>query len=268
MDNEKRKSTFVKKLKSMLAMDARRTFTSPLYYIMVAISLIIPVLILVMTTMMDGSVTVDPQTGEESVMQGFTSVWQIIGTASGGQQSAMSMDMTSMCNINLLYFIVAVFVCIFVGDDFRSGYAKNLFTVRSKKGNYVISKSVLCFVVGASMMIAFFVGALIGGAVSGLSFALDGVSALNVVMCMLSKIFLVGLFSSIFVLASVIAKHRFWLAIILSLGIGMLMFSMVGIITPLNSTAINAILCLVGSALFATGIGFITKLVLNKTALV
>lgn len=46
-------------------------------------------------------------------------------------------------NINMLYFFVAVFVCLFVSDDFRSGYAKNLFTVRSKKSDYVISKTLV-----------------------------------------------------------------------------------------------------------------------------
>ena len=50
----------------------------------------------------------------------------------------MSMDLVSMCNKNLVYFILTVLVCVFVGDDFRSGYSKNLFTIRSKKSNYVI----------------------------------------------------------------------------------------------------------------------------------
>ena len=59
----------------MLKVDFRRMFTMPLLYIMVGICLIIPILILVMTTMMDGSVSVNPQTGEETVMEGvFESV--------------------------------------------------------------------------------------------------------------------------------------------------------------------------------------------------
>ena len=126
------KNTFKKRIKSMLCVDFRRMFTSPIFYIMVGAALVMPILILVMTSMMDGSVSVDPQTGKETVMEGFKNVWQIIGSVSGGEQS-MSMDITSMCNINMMFFIIAVFVWIFVGDDFRSGYAKNLFTDRSKK---------------------------------------------------------------------------------------------------------------------------------------
>ena len=261
------KNTFKRRVKSMLGVDFRRMFTSPLFYIMVGASLIMPILILVMTTMMDGTISTNPQTGEQTVMEGFKNVWQIIGSVSGGEQS-MSMDITGMCNINMMFFIISIFVCLFVGDDFRSGYAKNLFTVRSKKDDYVVSKTITCFVAGTSMIIAFFVGSMLGGAIAGLPFALEGATAFNVVMCLLSKILLVGIFSSIYILASVFAKQRLWLALIIAFGVGMLMFMMIPIITPLNSTIVNVLLCLSGSILFSIGIGFGSKAVLDKHSLV
>jgi len=261
------KNTFKKRIKSMLGVDFRRMFTSPLFYIMIGASLVMPILILVMTTMMDGTVSVNPQTGVETVMEGFKNVWQIIGTVSSGEQT-MSMDITSMCNINMMFFIISIFVCLFVGADFSSGYAKNLFTVRAKKNDYVISKSITCFVAGASMILAFFIGSMMGGAIAGLPFSLEGATALNVVMCMLSKILLVGIFSSIYILASVFAKQKLWLSLIMAFAIGMLMFMMIPIITPLNSTIVNVILCLVGSALFSVGIGVGSYFVLKKTNLV
>ena len=258
------KNTFQKRMKSMLAVDFRRMFTTPLYYIMVGISLVMPILILVMTTMMDGSVTTDPQTGKETVMEGFKNVWQIIGTSS----SSMSMDITSMCNINMMFFIIAIFVCIFVTDDFRSGYSKNLFTVRANKLDYVISKLVVGFVAGASMLIAFFIGSMLGGVFAGLPFELVDVTPLNIIMSMLAKIFIVSIFVAIYLLASVVAKNKLWLSLILSFGIGMLMFTMIPIITPLNSTIINVILCLVGGAIFSIGIGIGSYYILKKSSLV
>ena len=261
------KNTFKKRIKSMLGVDFRRMFTSPLFYIMVGTSLVLPILILVMTTMMDGMVTVDPQTGVETVMEGFKNVWQIIGAVSTGEQS-MSMDITSMCNINMMFFIISIFVCIFVSEDFRSGYAKNLFTVRSKKDDYVISKTISCFIAGASMIVAFFIGSIIGGAIAGLPFTLEGATTFNVVMCILSKILLIGIFSSIYILASVFAKQKLWLSLLIAFGIGMLMFMMIPIITPLNSTIVNVLLCLIGSALFSIGIGFASKAILDKSSLV
>ena len=260
-------NTFKKRVKSMLGVDFRRMFTSPLFYIMVGASIVMPILILVMTTMMDGTVSVDPQTGAETIMEGFKNVWQIIGSVSGGEQT-MSMSIVSMCNINMMFFIIAVFVCLFVGDDFRSGYAKNLFTVRSKKDDYIISKSITCFVAGASMIIAFFIGSMLGGAISGLSFEIEGATALNVVMCMLSKVLLVGIFSSIYILASVFAKQKLWLSLLMAFGIGMLFFTVISITSPLNSTIVNVLLCLVGSGLFSVGIGFGSKAILEKSSLV
>ena len=118
------------------------------------------------------------------------------------------------------------------------------------------------------MIIAFFIGSMIGGAIVGLPFALEGATTLNVVMCMLSKILLVGIFSSIYVLSSVFSKQRLWLSLIMAFAIGMLMFMMVPIITPLNSTIVNVILCLVGSALFSVGTGFGSKAILEKSSLV
>ena len=74
MEMQFAKNTFGKRLSSMLGVDFRRMFTAPLFYLMVGISLVMPVLILVMTTMMDGMVTVDPQTGAETVIEGFDNV--------------------------------------------------------------------------------------------------------------------------------------------------------------------------------------------------
>ena len=67
------KQTFGKKLKSMLKVDFRRMFTMPLVYIMTGVCLVMPILILVMTTMMSGT-TVDPTTGTETTIEAFTNV--------------------------------------------------------------------------------------------------------------------------------------------------------------------------------------------------
>ena len=260
-------NSFSKRLNSMLAVDFRRMFTMPLLYILVGACLVIPILILVMTTMMDGSVSVNPQTGVETVMEGFENTWQIIGSVSGAETS-MSMDMMAMCNINLLYFFMAVLVCIFVAEDFRSGYAKNLFTVRAKKADYIASKTLVCFVGGVLMLLAFFVGSMLGGAIAGLSFELSAAGVGGIVMCLLSKMLLVAVFVPIYLLWSVIAKQKLWLSLVGSLMVGMFLFMMIPVLTPLDSTIMNVILCLAGGALFSAGIGAISNAVLRKTSLV
>ena len=280
MEKQFEKNTFAKRLKSMLRVDARRMFTSPLVYIMAAISLIVPILILVMTSMMDGKVSVDPQTGKETVFEGFKNVWQIFGSVSstgasaganaGGESAGMGMDMsiTSMCNINMMYFAIAVLVCLFVAEDFRSGYAKNLFTVRAKKTDYVISKTVVCFIGGAIMILCFTVGALVGGKVAGLPYTMDGFNGYNLVCCVVSKTLLVSIFVAIFLVMSVVGKHRSWLSLLLSFGVGMFLFMTVSIASPLDAGVLHIILCLAGGGMFAVGLGAVSNILLKKTSLV
>lgn len=245
----------------MLKVDFKRMFTMPLVYIMAGVSLAMPILILVMTSFMGGA------EGAETAGM-FTNVWQAISSVSGGESSAMAMDLTTMCNINLLYFLIAVLVCVFVADDFRSGYAKNLFTVRSKKVDYVFSKSLVLFVGGAIMILAYFIGAMLGGAIAGLPFTMEGFNAGGIVACLFSKIFLVAVFVAIFLTFAVIAKQRIWMSILLSLGVGAFLFMMIPMMTPLNANFIHVIMCLAGGGLFAAGLGAVSNLILNKTSLV
>lgn len=270
MEKTFEKNTFTKRLKSMLKVDTRRLFISPFFYIMVAIAFVVPILILVMTTMMDGTVSTNTQTGQETIMHGFDYVWQILGSVSSTstEQAGMSMDLVSMCNINMMYFAIAVLVCVFVCDDFRSGYAKNLFTVRAKKTDYVISKTIVSFIGGGAMILAFVLGSIIGGAIASLSFEMVGFNAFNLVCSIISKVLLVPIFVSIFLTMSVIGKQKSWLAMCLSLGVGMFLFMVISIASPLDAGIIHIILCLVGSVGFAVGMGAISNLILKKTSLV
>lgn len=260
-------NSFGKRLGTMLAVDFRRMFTMPLLYIMIGACLVMPILILVMTTMMDGTVSVDPQTGVETVVEGFDNVWQIIGSTSAAS-GTMSMDMTAMCNINLLYFIVAVLVCVFVSEDFRSGYAKNLFTVRAGKTDYVISKTLVCFVGGVWMILAFFAGSVLGGAIAGLPFAMEGFGVNNIVMCVLSKALLIAVFVALYLMWSVIAKQKLWLSLVGSMCTGMFLFMMIPMLTPLDANAVHVAGCLTGGVLFSLGLGALSNTILKKTSLV
>lgn len=251
--------TFGKRMKSMLSVDFRRMFTMPLFYVMGGIAVAIPVLVLVMTSSLGGTSTA----GTEA----FTNAWQVVEALSG-ESSGISTDMTSMCNINLLFFMAAVLVCIFTADDFRSGYAKNLFTVRSKKAEYVISKTLVGITGGALMILAYLVGTIAGGAVAGLSFDAGAAGTGGIVMCLLAKMFLMAVFVAIFVLWSVVGKQKLWMSMVGSLGSGMLLFTMIPMLSPLNSGIMNVLLCLVGGALFSCGLGAVSDRILSKTSLV
>ena len=222
--------SFAKRIKSMLGVDFYRLFHTPMFYIFLAIAAIIPAIVSGMTTMTDPN---------GQTVELYTNAWQIIAAEDS------------------LYVIRSI-----------ADYAKNLFTVRAKKSDYVISKTLAGFVCGALMLAAYLIGAVIGGAISGLSFDLHGLNVGNIVCCMLAKVFLMPVFVSIFTLVSVAAKQKAWLSICGSLGGGMLLFMMVSMITPLSSTFVNVAFCAAGGVLFAVGLGAISNVVLKKTSLV
>lgn len=251
------------RVKTMLAVDCRRMFRSKLFWLMAGACLVMPILILVMTTMMDGSVSVNPETGVETVVEGFDNVWQIIGSTadSGG---SMDMGMTSMCNLNLLYFLMSVLVCVFVSQDFRSGYAKNIFTIRASRAGYVASKTIVCSLCAMVMLLCFVLGALIGGAMVALPFEMVGFTVGNLVLCILAKLLLAPVFVAIDLCMSVIAKERTWLSLVLSMMVGMFLFMMIPMMTPLDAAVQNVVLCLAGSVLFGVGLGAVSNLILKK----
>lgn len=267
--------SFKKRLKSMISLDIRRLFTSKSFYIIICSCLIAPILILLMTSMMAGNPMTDKngniildELGNPVYMEGFKNVWQMIGSVSSNNGAAMGMDIVSMCNINMVFMAIAVLVCMFVSADFRSGYAKNLFTIRSDKKDYVISKTIIGFIGGSLMLIFFFVGSLLGGAISGISFEMEGFNAFNIIMCMITKIGLVFVFASIFVVMSVVGKDRLWLSLIAGLGVSMLLFMMIPIISPLNANIMNVVLGILGGVIFAFGMGAISNIILKKTSLI
>lgn len=245
-----------KKLKSMLSVDCLRLFASPLLYVLIGVSFSLPVLILVMTTL---------NGGEESTLI-FTSVWQSISSVS--EEGATAMDITSMMNINILFFLTSVLVGIFVSEEFKSGYAKNIFAIRHKKGEYVLSKILLLSFSGALTFIAYFLGAIVGGKIAELSFELTDTSVTGLIFCMLSKIALIPLFSSIDLLISVFAKQKTWLSILGSLALSALLFPTIPMMTPLNSGIINLFLCLAGGIIFAFCGGLGCKFILDHTDIV
>jgi len=254
----------MKDIITMVKVDIRRMFTSHLFYIVLGTCLVVPILILVMTTMMEGSVSVNPSTGEETIMEGFKTVWEGIGTITSTDQTQMGMDLVSMCNINLVYFAILVLITLFISEDFRSGYVKNLFTYRAKRLDYVVSKILIGFITGVFLILAYFIGNLLGGAISGLSFEMDGFNSINIVMCMLAKIFIILVFVPIFVCASLIGKQKTWLSMVVSFGVSMLLFTMIPIISPIDSSVMNVMLCLVGGIIFSIGLGVVGKIILTK----
>jgi len=260
------KNSFCRRLSSMLKVDFRRMFTTRFLYIMTGICFAMPVLMLVMTASIGGAPAASAVNAAAS-SDTFTNAWQAIATIKS-ETDPTAMGLTTMCNINMLYFFIAVLVGVFVADDFRSGYAKNIFTVRAGKADYVISKTLVCFAGCALMFLGFFAGTVIGGGIAGLPFDTQTAGVSGVIMCMLSKIGMAAVFVGIDFALCTIAKGRTWMSITGSMIAAMLLYMMVPMVTPLDSGILNVILCFVFGTLICTGCGAGSCAILKRTSLV
>jgi Na+-transporting NADH:ubiquinone oxidoreductase subunit NqrB len=124
------------------------------------------------------------------------------------------------------------------------------------------------FTGGALMLIAFFTGAMLGGAIAGLPFDLGTLTVGNIVMCMVAKVFLMLVFAALFVMMGIIGKQKLWFSVLGSLVASMFLFTMIPMLTPLDSTIVNVLMCLVGGAVFGVGMGAISNTILKKKSLV
>lgn len=127
----------------------------------------------------------------------------------------------------------------------------------------IISKTLVCFVGGALMIVAFFVGSLLGGAIAGLPYDMVGFDVGNVILCLVCKVLLIAVFVALFLLWSVIARQKLWLSLVGSMCTGMLLFMMIPMLTPLDAGIAHALGCGLGGVLFSVGLGALSSRVLS-----
>ena len=115
------------------------------------------------------------------------------------------------------------------------------------------------------MLLFFFAGSMLAGRIAGLIFAMEGFAAWNLLLCMISKVLLMAIFAAIYVLMGVIAKRRSWMSILLSFMVGMFMFMVIPMMTPLDSGLINVVMCLAGAVIFTAVLAKAAGIVLSRT---
>lgn len=220
--------SFWHRLKGMLSVDFYRLLHTPLFYIFLGISAIIPALIIGTTGMTgaDGQVT-EPL---------FTNVWNAI--ASNSPLYVFS-DIGEYANMNMVFIFGGIMVSIFIGHDYKSGYVKQLFTTHPKKQDYMMSKTIICAFAMASMCITYLVGSVLAGLMVGLSFE---VSITSLICALIGKIFMSLGWASLYVFLNVIFRKYFAISIASSFffGTGIIIIGVASIVG--NSPIINIFL--------------------------
>ena len=260
--------TFVNRLKAMLKLDFYRLFHTPNFYLFLMIAALIPAMI-IGTSGMDTSGT-HPSTGNAVQTTAtapsieITNAWQLIESTGGSAAADNPLDFGGYANINMLFIFAGLLMAIFVAHDYSSGYVKNIFTVHSKKIDYVISKTAVGIFSGAGMIVTYVLGTVLTGMLTGKSF---DVNVSGLILCLASKLFLMGVFCSLFLGIAVFFRNKLWLTIIFTFLSGMMFYPAASVAT-LNSTAITMLLTLVAGLVGAVAFGTVSNTFLRKRDLV
>lgn len=227
--------TFINRIKSMLKVDFYRLFHTPLFYIFIAIAAIIPAMLI-------GTGGMSGPNGEATAPL-FSTVWQAIAA---DKPLYIVSSIAEYANMNMVFIFGGIMVSIFIGHDYKSGYVKQLFTTHAKKSDYMMSKTITCAFAMACMCLTYLLGAVLAGALVGLSFA----GNFGGIICsILGKIIMSLGWASLYTFLNIIFRRYFGVSIASSFffGTGILIIGAAAILG--NSSILN--IFLYGSSVFA-----------------
>lgn len=261
--------SFKTRLKGMLSVDFYRLFHTPLFYIFIAISAIIPAMVLSMTaTGGANGVASQPM---------YTNTWQVIASQT---PLYIFSDISEYANMNMVFIFGGIMVSIFIGHDYKSGYVKQLFTTHPKKQDYMMSKTIIGAFSMVCMCVTYLIGTMLAGLFVGMSFRVNFGS---LVCAILGKMIMSLGWASLYVFLNIIFRKKFWISIVSSFffGTGIIIIGMAGILgnssllniflygssvyACLTSNILSVLVCLVVSCSWAVIYNLLGTMILNKS---
>ena len=255
--------TFSNRVKSMLKLDFYRLFHTRAFLIMLIIAAIIPAMVLSLA----GADLSPPSSNSayttntpRMAMPEFENTWQMIESTGGSAVADNPLDFAGFANINMLFIFAGLLMAIFVAHDYSSGFVKNIFAVHSKKIDYVISKTAIGLFGGAGMIVTYVFGTVIAGLLTGKAF---DVNVGGLILCLISKMLLMGVFCSLFLSIAVFFRNKLWMTIAFTFLFGMMFYPAASIAT-LNSTVLTVLLTLVAGVIGTIVFGAVSTLFLKR----
>ena len=254
---------FGDRVKSMLKLDFYRLFHTPAFYIMLAIAAMIPAMVLALSVAEAGPPTPGSAytaNTPQMEMPVFDNTWQLIESTGGSAVADNPLDFAGFANINMLFIFAGLLMSIFVAHDYSSGFVKNIFTVHSKKVDYIISKTAIGVFGGAGMIVTYVLGTVFAGLLTGKAF---DVNVSGLILCLISKVLLMAVFCSLFLGIAVFFRNRLWLTISFTFLFGMMLYP-AGSVATLASTVTTVFISLIAGAIGAFAFGAVSSLILRK----
>lgn len=227
--------SFGKRLKGMLGVDFYRLFHTPMFYIFLIISALISAMVLSMTSL--------PSPDGTAVEPLYTNAWQIIAAET---PLYVVNSIADYANMNMVFIFGGIMVSIFIGHDYKSGYVKQLFTTHAKKQDYMLSKAMTGAFSMACMCVAYLIGGVAAGLITGMSFRGN---AGSLICAILGKMIMSLGWASLYTFLNIIFRRYFGVSIASSffLGTGILIIGAAAIIG--NNSALN--IFLYGASVYA-----------------
>jgi len=246
----------------MLKLDFYRLFNTPAFYIMLLVAALIPALVMTV-----GAAESPPVTGSyaagtigDTPSIDITNAWQLVESTGGSAVADNPLDFAGFANINMLFIFAGLLMAIFVSHDYSSGFVKSIFTSHPKKVDYVISKSAVGVFSGAGMIAAYVFGTVLSGLLTGKAF---DVEVGGLVMCLVSKALLMGVFCSLFLSVAVFFRDKLWLTIVFTFLFGMMLYPAASVAT-LSSTVVTVLISLFAGIIGTAAIGSVSTLILRR----
>lgn len=226
--------SFAQRIKGMLGVDFYRLFHTPMFYIFLVISAIIPAL-----------VSMPSQDGTTAAL--YSNAWQIIAAS---KPLYVIEGIADYANMNMVFIFGGIMVSIFIGHDYKSGYVKQLFTTHAKKQDYMISKSIVCAFAMVCMCITYLIGGTISGLIAGYSLE---VNVASLFLAILGKMVMSLGWASLYTFLNVIFRKYFGVSIASSFffGTGILIIGIATIVESLSLPTSFLNLFLYGSSVNA-----------------
>ena len=174
---------------SMLRRDLYRLFRTPLLYWFVGFAALLPGSFTVMT---------DPD-----FQNGFDA-WGQVGSLFS----------------SALFVMTGIFLAFFIGNDYKSGFIKNVCSITPKHRAFTFAKIITGAVAGVMMILSYILGAAVFGAAAGGEFTASGFG--EMLAGAVGKSALMLMFCGMYACVDVLLRNHVWFAVCGSVAVGVL----------------------------------------------
>lgn len=226
-----------KRVRNLFRMDLHRMLCGKVFYVMVILAAFIPI-----STLM--------QMGDAG------SVTALIG----GTGAAAGSEMT----LSILNMLTAIFLCVFMGKEYSSGFIKNVIPAHANKYDYLISKGLIALICNAVFMAVYLLILFVAGPAAGLSTEVASVPGL--ILFILEKLLLSIPMSMLIIGVNLVfCRSRVWSVLISFIAaMGVIVMVLQSALQALGLGMLSGILnfTITGAAVFTTMVPSLPALII------